>query len=192
MAQLRSAMFVALTRGIINFNDRICCLGGIAGSNQFDTVVIVDVEREFQTLLGGHADLLPPDVKPEVLERVIGILVENHAGAFPLWLAPVQIVVMNISEAQADYAESVAKKLRDAGLRGPLRRRLETTWQGLSEREVVVLSPACGEALLRGSLEVGLTPEGPVTSAAAWLALMAGASGAAFGAVVAWVRARFS
>jgi DNA integrity scanning protein DisA with diadenylate cyclase activity/mannitol/fructose-specific phosphotransferase system IIA component (Ntr-type) len=76
MAQLRSAMFVALTRGIINFNDRICCVGGIAGSNQFDTVVIVDVEREFQTLLGGHADLLPPDVKPEVLERVIGVAME--------------------------------------------------------------------------------------------------------------------
>jgi diadenylate cyclase len=76
MAQLRSAMFVALTRGVINFNDRICCVGGIAGSNQFDTVVIVDVEREFQTLLGGHADLLPPDVKPEVLERVIGVAME--------------------------------------------------------------------------------------------------------------------
>ncbi|MBC8040707.1 MAG: DNA integrity scanning protein DisA nucleotide-binding domain protein [Opitutaceae bacterium] len=76
MAQLRSAMFVALTRGIISFSDRICCVGGLAGSNQFDTVVIVDVEREFQTLLGGHADLLPEDVKPEVLERVIGIAME--------------------------------------------------------------------------------------------------------------------
>ena len=51
------------------------------------------------------------------LERFIGILVENHAGAFPLWLAPVQVVVMNISEAQADYAENVAKMLREAGLR---------------------------------------------------------------------------
>jgi threonyl-tRNA synthetase len=51
------------------------------------------------------------------LERFIGILVENHAGAFPLWLAPVQVVVMNISEAQADYAESVAKTLREAGFR---------------------------------------------------------------------------
>ncbi len=51
------------------------------------------------------------------LERFIGILTENHAGAFPLWLAPVQVVVMNISEAQSDYAESVAKMLRDAGLR---------------------------------------------------------------------------
>jgi threonyl-tRNA synthetase len=51
------------------------------------------------------------------LERFIGILIEHHAGAFPLWLAPVQAVVMNISEAQADYAGNVAKKLRAAGLR---------------------------------------------------------------------------
>jgi diadenylate cyclase len=76
MAQLRSAVFVALSRGIISFNDRLCCVGGLAGSNQFDTVVILDVEREFHTLLGGHADLLPEDVKPEVLERVLGIAME--------------------------------------------------------------------------------------------------------------------
>ncbi len=76
MAQLRSAILVALTREIISFNDRICCLGGISGSNQFDTLVVVDVEREFQTLLTGHADLLPEDVKPEVLERVLAIATE--------------------------------------------------------------------------------------------------------------------
>ncbi|MBL8486384.1 MAG: threonine--tRNA ligase [Rhodocyclaceae bacterium] len=51
------------------------------------------------------------------LERFIGILIENHAGALPLWLAPVQAVVLNISEGQVDYAESVAKMLREAGLR---------------------------------------------------------------------------
>ena len=51
------------------------------------------------------------------LERFIGIMIENHAGALPLWLAPVQVVVMNITEAQTGYAESVAKKLRAAGLR---------------------------------------------------------------------------
>jgi threonyl-tRNA synthetase len=51
------------------------------------------------------------------LERFIGILVENHAGAFPLWLAPVQVVVLNISDAQADYAANVTKMLRDAGFR---------------------------------------------------------------------------
>jgi len=51
------------------------------------------------------------------LERFIGILIENHAGAFPLWLAPVQVVVMNISEAQAGYAVEVAGLLQKAGLR---------------------------------------------------------------------------
>jgi len=51
------------------------------------------------------------------MERFIGILIEHHAGAFPLWLAPLHAVVMNISEHQADYAESVAEKLRQAGLR---------------------------------------------------------------------------
>ncbi|MFT3758775.1 threonine--tRNA ligase [Thauera sp.] len=51
------------------------------------------------------------------LERFIGILIENHAGAMPLWLAPVQAVVMNISEGQADYAAEAAAKLRKAGFR---------------------------------------------------------------------------
>ena len=77
LAQLRSAMLVALTRGVVKFTDRICCVGGITGSNQFDTLVVVDIEREFQTLLtGSTADLLPEDVKPEVLERVIAVATE--------------------------------------------------------------------------------------------------------------------
>lgn len=76
MAQLRSAVLVGITRGLIMVNDRICCVGGLAGSNQFDTIVIVDVEKEFSTLLTGHADLLPADVKPEVLERVIAVATE--------------------------------------------------------------------------------------------------------------------
>jgi diadenylate cyclase len=76
LAQLRSAMLVALSRGVISFNDRICCIGGMMGSNQFDTLVVVEIEREFQTLLTGHADLLPDDVKPEVLERIIAVATE--------------------------------------------------------------------------------------------------------------------
>ncbi|MDP2810398.1 MAG: threonine--tRNA ligase [Rhodocyclaceae bacterium] len=51
------------------------------------------------------------------LERFVGILIEHYAGALPLWLSPVQAVVMNISEGQADYAAAVAEKLRHAGLR---------------------------------------------------------------------------
>jgi threonyl-tRNA synthetase len=51
------------------------------------------------------------------LERFIGILVENHAGALPLWLAPVQMVVINISQAQEEYAEKVTEKLKASGFR---------------------------------------------------------------------------
>jgi threonyl-tRNA synthetase len=51
------------------------------------------------------------------LERFIAILIENHAGAMPLWLAPVQIVVLNISDAQGEYVENVAKTLRKQGFR---------------------------------------------------------------------------
>jgi threonyl-tRNA synthetase len=51
------------------------------------------------------------------MERFIGILIENHAGAFPLWLAPHQVVVLNITERQASYAQAVATALRMAGFR---------------------------------------------------------------------------
>jgi len=51
------------------------------------------------------------------LERFIGILIENYAGLLPLWLAPVQAVVMNITDDQAEYAEKVAKTLNKQGFR---------------------------------------------------------------------------
>jgi threonyl-tRNA synthetase len=51
------------------------------------------------------------------LERFIGILIENHAGALPLWLSPVQAVVLNISEGQSDYAREVTNKLKDNDIR---------------------------------------------------------------------------
>lgn len=51
------------------------------------------------------------------LERFIGILIEQHAGALPTWLAPVHAVVMNITDDQAEYAREVAKSLQKQGLR---------------------------------------------------------------------------
>lgn len=51
------------------------------------------------------------------MERFIGILIENHAGALPTWLAPVQVAVLNISESQAEYAKSVAENLKKQGFR---------------------------------------------------------------------------
>lgn len=51
------------------------------------------------------------------IERFIGILTEHYAGAFPLWLSPVQARILTITEHQNDYAQSVAEQLRGAGLR---------------------------------------------------------------------------
>ena len=51
------------------------------------------------------------------LERFIGILTEEFAGFFPTWLSPVQAVVMNITDTQADYVKQVVKQLNDAGIR---------------------------------------------------------------------------
>ena len=51
------------------------------------------------------------------MERFLGILIENHAGKFPTWLAPVQAVVMNITDGQADYVRRAAEFLKNQGLR---------------------------------------------------------------------------
>ena len=59
------------------------------------------------------------------MERFIGILIEEHAGALPTWLAPEQVSVLTITDAQADYARTVAKTLRNQGLRVKLDLRNE-------------------------------------------------------------------
>ena len=59
------------------------------------------------------------------MERFIGILLENYAGALPLWLSPEQVVVLNISRTQADYAQQVAGQLKQQGIRVTLDLRNE-------------------------------------------------------------------
>lgn len=51
------------------------------------------------------------------LERFIGILIEHHAGNLPFWLAPVQAIVLNITDAQAEYAQNLQKRLQNEGVR---------------------------------------------------------------------------
>ena len=51
------------------------------------------------------------------LERFIGVLIENYAGAFPIWLAPVQARIMNITDAQSDYCEKIYQEFRQSGIR---------------------------------------------------------------------------
>jgi threonyl-tRNA synthetase len=51
------------------------------------------------------------------MERFIGVLIEHFAGAFPLWLSPVQVAVLSISEKTNEYAQKITQQLKDAGLR---------------------------------------------------------------------------
>ena len=69
-------------------------------------------------------------------ERFIGILIEHYAGEFPLWLAPVQAVVLPIADRHAEYAERVATELRDAGLRVEVDDRSESIGKKIRETEV--------------------------------------------------------
>lgn len=59
------------------------------------------------------------------IERFLGILIEHYAGVFPVWLAPVQVIIMNITDDQADYAREVADYLTKAGIRADLDLRNE-------------------------------------------------------------------
>jgi threonyl-tRNA synthetase len=60
------------------------------------------------------------------LERFIGVLIEHYAGAFPVWVAPEQVVVLPIADRHNEYAEAVAGKLREAGVRACVDIRTES------------------------------------------------------------------
>lgn len=76
LSQMRAAFLVGLTRGIFKINDKICCVGGLPSSDQFDTLVVIDMKIEFQALLAERENFMPGDVSPEVLERVLGVAME--------------------------------------------------------------------------------------------------------------------
>jgi threonyl-tRNA synthetase len=70
------------------------------------------------------------------MERFIGILIENHAGAMPLWLAPVQVVVMNVTDRQEAYVNEVAGALREAGMRAATDLRNEKITYKIREHSI--------------------------------------------------------
>ncbi len=76
MSQLRAAVLIGLTRRIIKPDEQVCCIGGIPQSNRFDTILVVDVMREFRTLISDSSFSLPSAIRPEVLERVLAIATE--------------------------------------------------------------------------------------------------------------------
>ncbi|HIE51506.1 MAG TPA: threonine--tRNA ligase, partial [Armatimonadetes bacterium] len=69
------------------------------------------------------------------LERFLGVLIEHYAGAFPVWLAPVQVVVIPIADRHSDYAQQVAVQLRKAGVRVEVDARSETVAHKIAEAE---------------------------------------------------------
>ncbi|MEF3255480.1 MAG: threonine--tRNA ligase [Deferribacterales bacterium] len=70
------------------------------------------------------------------LERFFGVLIEHYAGAFPFWLAPVQIKIMNISDDQADYCQQIAKQLQQKGFRVELDLRNEKIGYKIREAQL--------------------------------------------------------
>jgi threonyl-tRNA synthetase len=70
-------------------------------------------------------------------ERFIGILIEHYAGEFPLWLAPVQAIVLPIADRHVDYARDAAERLREAGLRVEIDERSESVGKKIREAEVL-------------------------------------------------------
>ncbi|MCK4550896.1 MAG: threonine--tRNA ligase, partial [Candidatus Aenigmarchaeota archaeon] len=69
-------------------------------------------------------------------ERFIGILIEHYAGAFPLWLSPVQVKVLTVNDRNIDFAKEVYQKLLDAGMRAELDVRSETVNKKVREAQL--------------------------------------------------------
>jgi threonyl-tRNA synthetase len=103
------------------------------------------------------------------LERFIGMLIENHAGALPLWLAPVQVGVLNISDGQADYAQNIAQNLKKQGFRVHVDLRNEKITYKIREHSVqklpyiVVVGDKERDAntvavRARGNIDLGVMP----------------------------------
>lgn len=103
------------------------------------------------------------------LERFIGILIESYAGALPLWLAPIQVSILNISEGQDDYAQSVAQNLKKQGFRVQVDLRNEKITYKIREHSmqkvpyVVVIGDKERDAgtvavRARGNVDLGVMP----------------------------------
>jgi threonyl-tRNA synthetase len=69
-------------------------------------------------------------------ERFMGLLIEQYAGAFPLWLAPVQVMLLPIADAQQEYARRISESLRQAGFRVEIDSRSERVGKKIAEAEV--------------------------------------------------------
>lgn len=97
-------------------------------------------ERFDLTYIGADGERHRPVMVHRVIlgaiERFLGVLIEHYAGAFPTWLAPLQAVVMTVTDAQLDFAEQVYRQLRDAGVRVELDDRSEKLGYKIREAQM--------------------------------------------------------
>ncbi|MGI4937635.1 MAG: His/Gly/Thr/Pro-type tRNA ligase C-terminal domain-containing protein, partial [Janthinobacterium lividum] len=140
------------------------------GTMQVDFSMPVRLEAEYVGEDNGrHVPVMLHRAILGSLERFIGMLIENHAGALPLWLAPEQIVVLNISDAQADYAQALALDLQKQGFRARADLRNEKITYKIREHSVqklpyiIVVGDKERDANLvavraRGNLDLGVMP----------------------------------
>jgi threonyl-tRNA synthetase len=103
------------------------------------------------------------------MERFIGILIENHAGAMPVWLAPVQVVLANITDSQSSYTQEIAQKLKKMGIRVHVDLRNEKINRKIREHTLqkvpyiaVIGDAECANytvsVRLRGNQDLGVLP----------------------------------
>jgi len=97
-------------------------------------------ERFDLTYIGADGDRHRPVMVHRVIlgaiERFLGVLIEHYAGAFPTWLAPVQAILMTVTDAQLEFAEKVHQQLRDAGVRVELDDRSEKLGYKIREAQM--------------------------------------------------------
>jgi DNA integrity scanning protein DisA with diadenylate cyclase activity len=74
--QVKIGMLLSLSRNLIDNNDKVVCLSGNSKTGAFDTIVALDVSREYEFFFSNSPALLPADIMPEVLERVLGLAAE--------------------------------------------------------------------------------------------------------------------
>ncbi len=82
--QIKIGILLAISQNLLNRSDTVVCVSGNSRHGKFDTIVTIDIEKEYEFFLAETRSILPPDVKPEVLERVMGlaneIAIEGREG----------------------------------------------------------------------------------------------------------------
>ena len=155
IGQIKIGVLLALSRNLIRNDDKVICISGNSKSGMFDTIVSLDVAAEYEFFFANSPTILPPDIKPEVLERVLGlageIAVEGREGK-PLGT----IFVIGDTNTVNKYVTQL----------------IINPFRGYSEAERNVLDPALAETMKEFASIDGafvITGDGIILSAGSYL-----------------------